>query len=230
MEANQPEPLQLLQMADASWPTGGFAFSNGLEAFVQLGQVSDVESFLIYLESYLIQLSEADLAFMNSAFEVNNEEFETTLSDILMDWHAFNLVETMRRGNIISGESWFRLIASVYSPEGIDRLHSFFKVEYRPIYFTIVFPLLLKMIGFDLIAIHRLFYHMALRDQINAGIRLGLLGPELAQKIHFRFIGLCERLRENNKNRKYYEACRSQPILELAQGSHQYLYSRLFQN
>ena len=230
MESNQPELLQLLQMADASWPTGAFAFSNGLEALVQLGRVSDVESFLIYLESYLIQLSEADLVFMNSAFEVNDDELETRLSEILMDWHAFNLVETMRKANILSGENWFRLIASVYSPGGIDRLRSFFKVDDRPMYFTIVFPLLLKMIGFDLISIHRIFYHMALRDQINAAIRLGLLGPELAQKIHFKFIGICENLRVNNKNRKYYEACRSQPALELAQGSHQYLYSRLFQN
>ena len=230
MEYGMGNTLILFQIADTSWPTGSFAFSNGLEALAKSGHIQDMRSFSSYLHSYLIQLSEADLAFMNSIFEVDEGEFETRLYPILTNWHAFIQVETMRRANILLGENWLNLIASVYSPDGMERLRSFFDTEHRPAYFTIVFPLLLKMIGCDLMTIHTLFYHMAVREQVNAAVRLGLFGPEMAQKTHFVFIELCENLREQYRARRYDEACRSQPVLELAQGSHQYLYSRLFQN
>ena len=230
MKIAQEKFLPLLQMADSVWPTGGFAFSGGLEAMAKLGAIRDIESFSSYLESYLLQLSEADLAFINSVYELKEDDYELALDDIIADWHAFNQVEVLRRGNIISGENWFNIMTSVYSLQGIDKLREYFDNTNRPLYFTIVFPLLLKKVGLDLETIQHLFYHITLRDQLNAAIRLGLFGPETAQKLHLKFINYCENLRQKYKGKKYYEAFKSQPMLELAQGSHQYLYSRIFQN
>jgi len=230
MKIAQEKLLSLLQIADSTWPTGGFAFSGGLEAMAKFGAIRDINSFSSYLESYLLQLSEGDLAFINSVYALKEDDYELALDEIIADWHAFNQVEVIRKGNIISGENWFNLMARVYSHSGTIKLREYFDKTNRPLYFTIVFPLLLKKVGFDLETIQHLFYHIMLRDQMNAAIRLGLLGPEVAQKLHLKFINYCEHLRRTHKERKYYEAFKSQPTLELAQGSHQYLYSRIFQN
>jgi len=222
--------FSFLQIADSSWPAGSFAFSSGLEALAKRGHIQDMASFTGYLKSFLIQISEADLLFINSVFELDERNFETALDEIVTDWQAWNQVETMRHANLLLGENWFNLFDSVYSPDGMEQIRAFFKEKKRPLYFTIVFPLLLKRVGFDLMSVHKLFYHMAVRDQINAAIRLGLFGPKKAQKIHFEFIPFCEELRVTYKDSKHDDACRSQPLLELGQGSHQYLYSRIFQS
>ena len=222
--------LYLFQLADSAWPTGGFALSNGFEALMKLGHLKDTHVFVEYLESYLRQISEADLAFMNSIYMLNEEDYSYRFHEIWMDWHAFQHIEAMRCANALLGENWFRMIRSVYSPRNIDKMKNFFDEKNRPMYFTIVFPRLLRMIRVELLVMHKLFYHMAVRDQTGAAIRLGVIGPEMAQRIHFRLIDTCEKLRVQYKDRTYEEACRSHPLLELAQSSHQYLYSRIFQN
>ncbi len=92
----EEELLSLFQLADASWPAGGFAFSSGLEAMAKLGQIHSMGSFSDYLRSYLVQVSEADLAFINSAFN-SSVEMPAELYEILTDWDAFHQFVAIRR-------------------------------------------------------------------------------------------------------------------------------------
>jgi urease accessory protein len=220
----------LLHLADSAWPTGSFAFSNGLEALAKMGRIRDFSALMEALRSALISTSEADLPFLNSAFALADDCGEEEFEAIVADWVAFNTVESMRRANEILGDNWWQLVKRIYNPPGLKRYEEFFQATGQAKYFTVAFPLLLKSLDFSLESIHQLFYHMAIRDQLSAAIRLGLIGPTKAQEIHAELSTEIIELSSLYSNRTHPQAVRSQLTLELAQASHQYLHSRLFQN
>ena len=220
----------LLQLADSAWPTGSFAFSNGLEALAKMGRISDFASLMEAFRSTLIATSEADLPFLNSAFALPEDFVEDDFAAIIFDWAAFNTVESMRRANEILGENWWQLVKRVYNPHGLEHYEEFFRASSQPKCFTVTFPLLLKSLHFSLDSTHQVFYHMAIRDQLSAALRLGLIGPMKAQEIYPQLSAEVRDFLPDYTNREYHEATRSQPTLELAQASHRYLHSRLFQN
>ena len=51
------------QLADATFPSGGFAHSGGLEAVVQWGQIPDAEMFVELLKTSLVNNSRSQLPF-----------------------------------------------------------------------------------------------------------------------------------------------------------------------
>ena len=222
--------FQLLQLADSAFPTGGFAYSFGLEASAHLGQIPTYEAFLHYLDAYLRNLSHSELAFLNSSYEVKLYESDPLLGEILSEWHAFLTTPEIRKGNRVLGENWFHLIQNTFSPPGIQALESAIGDAKQPKYFTVVFPLLLKALGYDIHTIRDLYFHISLREQINAAIRLGLIGTRLAQKIHHQFSLRCDELIKEYQDLHYTEAFKSEPLIELALASHGTIYSRLFQN
>ena len=222
--------IKLLHLSDSAWPTGGFAYSNGLEALAKFGHLRDMSAFNEYLQSHLLLLSQAELPFINSAFALNLDHEEEMLVNMIDDWHAWNTVETMRCSSRLLGENWFDLIEGVYAPKGIEQIRVLFNAESRPKYYPVILPLLLRLLDFDLPMIQRLFFHLAVRDQCNAAVRLGLFGPRKSQELYVKGADCAERVRIRYQSSTFTQARRSQPMLEMAQGTHQHLYSKLFQN
>ena len=224
------EAYTLMHLADTAFPTGGFAFSQGLESMGKSGHLKSEKDLDEYLLSQLKTVCEFELPFINSSYALYDDFDNNTLLSMTNEWEAFNTVESIRKASEILGENWFSLIKSAYKPNDIEELEQQFRSRSLPKYFQIVLPLLLRRIGFERTAIQRLVLYMALRDQFSAGIRLGLIGPLRAQALHVAIAPKCEALRLRFADTTYDRAVRSQPMIEMAQTGHQYMYSKLFQN
>jgi urease accessory protein len=223
------ETLQLMQLADACFPSGGFAFSNGLESLAKLGFVKRMEDFRQYLECHLDQITAAEMPFLNSAFATALTD-ESGFADVVREWDAWLFLPSQRKGSLAQGQAWSRAMEEAYANPAIRGLRPWFLRETLPLHFLMIFAATLKAADVSRADGQNLLLHMALRDQLGAAVRLGLLGSLQAQKLHHEFIRVGEDHRRRREDWGHGHAVRSAPMIDLAQASHPNLYSKLFQS
>ncbi|MEO7424676.1 MAG: urease accessory UreF family protein [Fibrobacteria bacterium] len=232
-------PLQLMQLADACFPSGGFAFSNGLESLAKLGYIKRMEDFREYLDCHLDQLTAAELPYLNSAYAAAGFPFASVEPDALeggdfqnlvREWDAWLFMPSQRRGSLSQGQAWSRAMEETYDMPAIRAIRPWFARRNLPLHYLMVFAATLRAGGLPLRDGQSLLIHMALRDQLGAAVRLGLLGSLQAQKMHHAFIAGAEKHRESREAWTYTRAVRMAQMIEMGQASHPHLYSKLFQN
>jgi urease accessory protein len=247
------ETMELLQLADACFPSGGFAFSNGLESLAKLGYVKRMEDFQQYLDCHLDQITSAELPFLNSAYaqsepmtrenspgapgsgsgdpDLRKPGFRAPgFRDLVMEWDAWLFMPSQRRGSLSQGQAWSRAMEEAFDLPAIGAVRPWFLGQKLPMHFLMVFAATLRAGGISLVDGQSLLLHMALRDQLGAAVRLGLLGSLQAQKMHRRYIGIGEKYRAARGDWPHTAAMRAAPMIDLAQASHPNLYSKLFQS
>lgn len=225
--------LGLLQLADSCFPAGGFAFSNGLEGMAKSGFLRGLEDFRQYLECYLVQAAAADLPFLNSAWRASGDP--EAFAVVAIEWDAFLSLPAPRRASLAQGQAWLRAMegAIPVSAPGGAALHALrpgFRERDLPLHFLLALAASLPAAGLSLAEGQTLLLHLALRDQLGAAVRLGLVGSLQAQGLQRAFLPQAERLRLRYAEASHHGSRRSAPMLEMGQAGHPYLYSRLFQS
>ncbi|MBW8887338.1 MAG: hypothetical protein JF616_06205 [Fibrobacteres bacterium] len=239
--------LDLLQLSDSSFPAGGFAFSGGLESMAKMGYLKTWEDFREYLGCCLEQLISAEMPFLFSAFasaappgatatqpyrpgtEIAAEDFAA----VAREWDAWVFLPASRRASLSQGQAWTRAMEAAYDLPGMIAIRPWFDARGIPLHFLMAFAAALRVARFTLSEARSLLLHMALRDQLGAAVRLGLVGSLQAQRLHREHISIGESLLAARSARiqdGYARAERTAPMIELAQASHPRLYSKLFQS
>lgn len=237
--------LDLLQLADASFPAGGFAFSNGLESLAKLGYVKTLDDFSGYLGCHLEQIAAAEMPFLTSAFAaVDPPEASAspppppaatveTFAAVAKEWDAWIFLPAPRRGSLSQGQAWARAMEAAWDLPGVKAVVPWFRSRGIPLHFLMAFAATLRASGFGLPEARSLLLHMALRDQLGAAVRLGLIGSLQAQRLHRRHSDEGEsllRARAARIGAGHAAAERAAPMIDMGQASHPYLYSKLFQS
>lgn len=251
-----PDTLGLLQLADACFPSGGFAFSSGLESLAKLGYVKRMEDFHQYLDCHLDQLTSAEIPFLNSAYEAAAPEafaseamderpgtarFPVTgFREVVREWDAWLFMPAQRRASLSQGQAWSRAMEEAFDLPAVRAVRSGFSRagsarqglpgQGLALHFLMVFAATLRAAGVSRPDAQSLLLHMSLRDQLGAAVRMGLLGSLQAQKLHRRFIEVAEEYRRARKDLDHTLAMRGAHMIDLGQASHPYLYSKLFQS
>lgn len=224
------DTMELLQLADACFPAGGFAFSNGLESLAKLGYVKSMGDFEQYLACHLEQITSAEIPFLNSAFLCADLPIGSGFLEVAREWDAWLFMPTQRKASLAQGQAWARALEETYDQPGIRGVRPEFLRHGIPLHFLMIFAATLKAAGKSLADIQRLILHMALRDQLGAAVRLGLMGSLQAQRMHRKFIGVGEDCLTRRRDWKFGLAARAAPMIDMGQASHPYLYSKLFQS
>jgi urease accessory protein len=76
----------------------------------------------------------------------------------------------------------------------------------------------------------RLFLFLVLRSGISAAIRLGIVGPLEGQALQWKLAPYAQSLVTPALQTTPADAAQTAPLLDLLQGTHDRLYSRLFQS
>lgn len=223
-----PDLMRLLQIADASFPAGGFAFSSGLESVAKSGYMKTLEDFRQYLECHLEQIASAELPFLNSAFAAAPQS--DAFSEVVREWDAWVFLPSPRRASLSQGQGWARAMEAAQAAPAVAEVRPWFARASLPLHFLMAFAATLAAAGFAVGDAQRLLLHLALRDQLGAAVRLGLVGSLQAQNLHRDHIAFGESLRAARADWTHADAVRAAPMIELGQASHPHLYSRLFQS
>jgi urease accessory protein len=221
--------LGLLQITDSAFPLGGFAFSYGLESMAKLGLIKDISEFKKYLSNVLAQISSSELPFLNSVYK-SAPDASDALVAIFERMDAFMTVLCIRKGSITQGRSLLQIAKAVYPDRDFDRFIQWLRQHDLPSHYAPIFGLVCRNIGFSHTETLSAYAYIALRDQVSAAIRLGLLGPHEAQAILREALGWVNRNIDRVKDLSYEHAFKVALALEIAQAHHPNLYSHLFQN
>lgn len=217
---------QLLHLADSALPTGGYAYSNGLESAAKLGLIRTLDEFRDYVESFLLQLSDCELPFIGACFAAPTPIPDQSLLPIVEAYDALTWLPLTRRWSTTTARTWLNLFERLYPDVRADDLRGWFGRHHIEPQFTIVYALTMRLAGYSSTDARTLLRYMSVRDQITAAIRLGLLGPADA---HAMLHDFCADSATEPPG-DFTEAFRSSPVLELAQAAHQRVYAKLFQN
>lgn len=220
---NDVDLLLLFHLADSALPVGSFAYSNGLEAMAKFGLLRCERDLVEHLEMVSQQLLRFDLQILASAMR------SLEWKDAMRTFHLQTRVLSLRKAAITQGRAWLRLLAASYPQvDGLQIQRSFKQAE-LPLYFIGAYGLSMKHMNIGIQRAALLYYFCALRDQISAAIRLGLVGPTSGHTMLSQQLKLGLSLpSEDLMNHEL--ATRITASLDAAQLGHAHLYSKQFQN
>ncbi len=212
----------LLQLADGTFPSGGFAHSAGLEAATVLGGLgASSDGPARFLDASLRQVGRAALPFVRAAsiepgrLVELDEAFDATLS---------------LAGPNRSSRTQGRALASAASRiwEGLVPIAE--HTRRGPGHHAPVFGAIFGSLGVGPEDALAAYLHGAARGILSAAVRLGLLGPLEAQRLHAERAPLLDTLLDSARQLEPGHAAQTAPLLELYAALHDRLDGRMFQS
>lgn len=233
----------LLQLSDGSFPSGGFAHSNGLEAAMVFGGAAEhvIDDFL---DASVQQLGRAVLPFVRAAHECaiqkprpkqdveqdleQDPEVETTLLESIDD--AFDATLAMAVPNRAS-RAQGRALVSATSRVWTKQLEAIARHTLsNPAHHATMFGAIFGALGIGREETLVAYLHGSARTVLSAGVRLGLLGPLEAQGLLAERSALLDAIVEESIAIDPNDSAQTAPLVEVYAALHDRLDGRMFQS
>ena len=220
--------IQLFQLVDSSLPIGGFVYSMGMESAIKSKLLQNEEDLKRYLIAYSDQLISFEFPFLEAGFQEINQPKKW--DQITSAYQAMLMNPNLEKSALVLGKNWSRLLFTLYTNEKVTKLKNQLKEEQTPLYFTIVFGMFMSVLNISIAEARSMYLYTALRDQITALTRLGIVGPNGGQGLLTHILEQANLKNETYKSVPYEKATKSAYIMEITQLNHNKVYSKLFQN
>jgi urease accessory protein len=210
--------FRVLQLVDSAFPTGGFAHSGGLEAAMRLGEVeADLDAFV---DSAVWQAGWGALPFVASAHDAPER-----LAELDAACDAMLLNPVANRASRTQGRALAATCARVFDVTAVDegcRARTL-RVHLAPAFGALTRAL--DVTKRDALEVH---LYGALRSVTSAAVRLGLVGPNEAQRMIVARAPLLERVLARCGDLRAEQAAQAAPIADLFAAAHDRLDARMF--
>jgi urease accessory protein len=211
----------LFQLADGTFPSGGFAHSAGLEATTVLGGEPAAGSPADFLDASLRQVGRAALPFVRAA-----ALSPTDLGAIDDAYDATLAMLAPNRASRAQGRALASATARVW-----DELASIADHARRgPAHHAPIFGAVFGTLGVPLEETLAVYLHGAARGILSAAVRLGLVGPLEAQRLHAERAPLLDEVLASGLELEPAHAAQTAPLIEIFAALHDRLDGRMFQS
>jgi urease accessory protein len=207
---------RLLQLADSAFPAGTFAHSFGFEALRQLGHLRTEPALLTRVREFAWNTGLSALPFLDAA-AAGGAVAADRANEVFLSNHVAN------RASRAQGQAFLLAAEATLALPAITALREQLPFMHVAVAFGAALP-------FPLVEVRQLFLFGAVRGALSALVRLGALGPLRAQRLLYELHPHLDAVLEGTAGRRVEDATSVSPVLELCQGTHDRLYSRLFQS
>lgn len=221
------------QLADSAFPSGGFAHSGGLEAAAQARLLTSPAQLSEFIQAQLATTAHGQTPYLLASLadpsrrQVIDGELDAFLSN-----HVAN------RASKAQGRALLAAASRIFN-DGIlaDQYQSIRSAgaDAPTGHLAPAFGVVANRLKLDATRSCRLFLFLVVRNAIASAVRLGMIGPLEGQSIQHRLAPAADAwairaLRQAPTPGEPIRPAQVSPILEILQGAHDRLYSRLFQS
>jgi len=211
------------QLIDSAFPIGGFAHSAGLEAAFQMGAVGTTESLDRFLRISMGQAVNFSAPFVA---HVARSPADAKAADHLYHCQTTNPISNS--ASRVQGNALLSTATEAFSLPQLQSAREAIRMNELFGHFPVVFGFVMNLLNYSDEQAVDAFLFCQLRGWMSAAVRLGIIGPRQAQSMQnemarHREIGVKTAL-----SLSLDECGQSSPLLEVTQGLHGRLYSRLF--
>jgi urease accessory protein len=224
--ASSTQLLDLLQVVDRSFPTGGFVHSHGLEWLVKNNPLDLERLIRLRLEQ---QLARFELIFLLAAYRGRPHPTplplgEGTAEQLDARIHAMLLPYEARDASMRVGRQLLHAAADLYPDTELQEATATLPYAHHPV----VFGLIGRVLGLDAPTAASVYAFQAVRGQISAAQRLTRLGQVEAQRLLHRLKPAIQNAADTAMERSLDEAAPFMPLLDVAAMAHERAPVRLF--
>jgi urease accessory protein len=191
-----------------------------LEAAWQHGAVRGRDALTAFIETSLEQLGHAGLPFALAAFDDPGQ-----LPELDELCEAFTNNHVANRASRAQGRALLTAIEKIFIGTAESP-----GAEIRFAHFAPVFGASLRRLKVSRAVAGRMFLFNHLRAVLAAAVRLNIVGPMEAQRMQHHLSVNVENILKKCEDLPVDEVAQTAPLLDLWQGAHDRLYSRLFQS
>jgi urease accessory protein len=234
----------LWQFIDSSFPSGAFMHSGGLEAAfrAELPAVKwTTDTLTHYLRLYVQQTAGALLPIVREAF-VHGEDLNKYAELDLLTEQCTVSNHVTHRASTSMGMSLIITAVNCFPNNRLKEVKAFINTYEHPAtevslvtksvqgHFAPLFGLICKRLELeqDHVRIGQVFMYTSLRAVVSAAVRLNMIGPIEGQRIQASCYQLAQKIVIEHIDRPLEQLGQTCPLLDIIQGSHDTLYSRLF--
>ncbi len=211
------------QIVDSAFPVGVFAHSWGLEAAWQAGYVEDEAALRVFLAESIQQTGWSALPLMNAAYDRPQRLEE--LDELA---HAFLTNGVANRASRVQGRTLAATAARVWPSHAMTDLRA--RMQAGRAHVAPVSGVVFRTIGLPQETARKVVLFSAARGVLSAAVRLGVVGSYGAQQIQHAAETQLDATLERCRGLAAEQICQTAPIIDVLQGAHDRLYSRLFQS
>ena len=227
------------QLVDSAFPTGAFAHSLGLESAWQHGEVVSRDDLRRFVEATILQAATGALPLVNAAHReparlaewdaVNDAFLTNAVANRASRQQGRTLVASAAR--IFASSTLDALLARVsstsnsQSPTPNSQFSQGFAAHVAPLTGAVFAAL-----GVSLDTTQRVVLFVAARGVLSAAVRLGVTGSYDAQRLQSECAGFSATVLARYRDAGPADLAQTAPFIDILQGAHDRLYSRLFQS
>jgi urease accessory protein len=225
----------LLQLSDSALPVGGFVASGGLESALQILNIKDVERFL---EDSLHTLAYSSIPLIRSVYSTMNDaqgsmDIVGEIMELDKEYDAFVRTNHVnRRASVTQGVAYLTLISKSFPDSKLIDFVVDYKMQVRklatPGHLPLCFALACISLEIKCEDAEFMFLFLHVRSIVSSAVRMSMVGPYEGQSLIFK---AQERVREALqavKGQTMRDIYQTHPIIDILQGSHDRLYTRIF--
>jgi len=212
----------VLQLADSAFPTGGFAHSAGLEAAAQAGEVEGPDAVARFARDAIWQAGWGALPLVRGVFD---DPSSLPLLDARAE--AFLVNHVANRASRTQGRALLSTTARVF-PDRLAPLQA--RAAGLKLHLAPIWGAVWQALGLGLDEAQRVLLWSTARNVLSASVRLGLLGTHEAQATLAQLGPVLDEVHATCGELRPEALAQPAPLADLLQGTHDRLYSRLFQS
>jgi urease accessory protein len=234
------------QLVDSAFPTGAFAHSLGLESAWQHGEVVSRDDLRRFVEPTILQAASGALPLVNAA---HREPARLAEWDALNDAFLANAVAN--RASRQQGRTLIASAARIFASSRLDALHALavstpnsqsstpkavptansqLPASTLCAHAAPMTGAVFAALGVPLETTQRVVLFTAARSVLSAAVRLGVTGSYDAQRLQSECAGFSTTVQARYREAGPTDLAQTAPFIDILQGAHDRLYSRLFQS